>query len=340
MRIIIPMAGRGKRMRPHTLSIPKPLIKIAGKPIVQRLVEDITALIHEEVEELAFITGDFGSETEKELLAIAEKAGARGKIYYQTEPLGTAHAILCAEKSLSGKVIIAYADTLFRAGFSLDDEKDGIIWVHQVNDPSGFGVVELDKNRCITDFYEKPSAFVSDLAIIGIYYFRDGAYLKKELQYLLDQDIKSGGEYGITDALRNMTAKGTRFYTGAVEEWLDCGNMEACVYTNQRILETKKQKETFIHNTAVIENSLVREPCFIGRNAIIRNAVIGPYVSIGENSLVEDAVVSNSIIQSGSKIRQVNIHNSMIGNYVDLKGRRPIYNVGDYTVINEDHNIS
>jgi glucose-1-phosphate thymidylyltransferase len=332
MRIIVPMAGMGKRMRPHTLSIPKPLIKIAGKPIVQRLVEDIASVTDEKIEEVAFIIGDFGKEIENQLMQVAANVGARGKIYYQLEPLGTAHAILCAKESLEGKVIIAYADTLFKADFSLSEDKDGVIWVHKVDTPEDFGVVKLDANQNITEFYEKPTEFVSDLAIIGIYYFKDGAFLRDELQYLLDNDIKTGGEYGITDGLRNMMEKGLKFSTDSVEEWLDCGNKDATVQTNQRVLIITKD-EVLVDNSAIIENSVIKEPCYIGKNARITNAVIGPYVSVGENTIIEHSVISNTIIQSDSRLIHVNLHNSMVGNFVELSGKPADLSIGDYSQI-------
>ena len=201
MKIIIPMAGRGTRLRPHTLTTPKPLIPIAGKAIVHRLVEDLAKASADPIEEIGFIIGDFGSEVEKELHQIAEEIGAKGKIYHQETALGTAHAILCAKESLDGNVIVAFADTLFKADFTLDTNQDSIIWVQQVTDPSAFGVVKLNDDNRITDFVEKPKDFVSDLAIIGIYYFKDGENLKNELQYLVDNKVLSGGEYQLTDAL-------------------------------------------------------------------------------------------------------------------------------------------
>src|SRR4051812_37811740 len=170
MKIIVPMAGMGKRMRPHTLTIPKPLIPVAGKPIVQHLVEDITKVCHEKVDEIAFVIGNFGKEVEKKLVSIAEAEGAKGSIYYQDEPLGTAHAILCAKEALKGKVVVAFADTLFRTDSKMTDDCDGIIWVKQIEDPRQFGVVKVNSENTITDFVEKPPVFVSDLAIIGIYY--------------------------------------------------------------------------------------------------------------------------------------------------------------------------
>lgn len=276
------MAGMGKRMRPHTLTIPKPLVPIAGKPIVQRLVEDIAKVCHEPIEEVAFIVGDFGQAVEEKLLDIAASVGAKGSIHYQNEPLGTAHAIMCAKDVLDGKVVVAFADTLFKADFKLDTSADGTIWVQQVNDPSAFGVVKLNPRNEISDFVEKPTEFVSDLAIIGIYYFKDGAYLRSELQYLLDNDIMEKGEYQLTNALENMKNKGTVFIPGKISEWLDCGNKNATVYTNQRYLEYIKDEKDLVSPSATITNSVIIPPVFIGPEAVITNSVIGPHVSLGK----------------------------------------------------------
>src|ERR1041385_729292 len=211
MKIIIPMAGMGKRMRPHTLTTPKPLIPIAGKSIVQRLVEDIVSVSNEKVDEIAFIIGDFGKESEESLKKIAIDLKAKASIFYQDEALGTAHAILCAKEALKGKVIVAFADTLFKADFKLDDSKDGIIWVQKVEDPRPFGVVKVNERNMITEFVEKPENFVSDLAIIGIYYFKDGENLRKELEFLIEHNIKDKGEFQLTSALANMKDKGLNF---------------------------------------------------------------------------------------------------------------------------------
>jgi len=326
------MAGQGKRMRPHTLTVPKPLIPIAGKPIVQRLVEDIAQICGETISEVAFIIGDFGKEAENALIKIAESVGAKGTICYQDEALGTAHAVLCAKHALDGEVIIAFADTLFRAKFDFDRNKDGMIWVHSVEDPSAFGVVKLNEQGVITDFIEKPQQFISDLAIIGIYYFKDGNNLKNELQYLIDNNIKEKGEYQLTNALENMKAKGLQFVPGKVDEWLDCGNKNATVYTNQRVLiNNAANKEDY---TARFDKSVtIHEPCFIAAGVEITNSEIGPFVSIGENSRIENAKISNSIIQNNTSISNINFANSMIGNHVVLRGNAGEFSIGDYSTI-------
>jgi glucose-1-phosphate thymidylyltransferase len=330
MKIIIPMAGIGKRMRPHTLTIPKPLIHIAGKPMVQRLTEAITSVAGQELEEIAFIIGDFGKKVEDDLLEIAAKLGAKGKIYYQQEPLGTAHAIYCAEPSLDGRIVVAFADTLFHNGFKLDENCDGVIGVSKVDDPHSFGVVKTDKNKHIMGFIEKPQSFVSGLAIIGIYYFKDGAQLRQELKYLLDNHILKNGEYQLTDALENMLKKGVCFTAEEVDEWLDCGNKDATIFANQRFLEFSG-KEQLIHSSAKILNSFITKPCFIGENVSVINSVIGPHVSIGENSCIEHSLIRNSIIQANSLIKDMNLENSMIGNNVECQGRSDEVNLGDYT---------
>ena len=326
------MAGRGSRLRPHTLTIPKPLLPIAGKPIVQRLVEDITKVCGEPVDEIAFIIGDFGAQVEKDLITVAESLGAKGSIYYQEKALGTAHAILCAKNSLQGKVVVAFADTLFRADFTLDNNAEGIIWVNKIDDPSAFGVVKVNADNVITDFVEKPKEYVSDLAIIGIYYFKDGIYLKNELQYLIDNNITEKGEFQLTNALENMKQKGTKFVPGKVDEWLDCGNYKATVYTNQRVLEFIKE-EKLIDSSLKKENTIIIEPCFIGKNVELTNSIIGPHVSIGENTVIKNSIISNSIIQTNSLIQSSNFKNSMIGNYTNIKGNVQELSVGDYNEI-------
>jgi glucose-1-phosphate thymidylyltransferase len=333
MKIIVPMAGRGSRLRPHTLTVPKPLIPVAGKPIVQRIVEDIAAVSSEPIEEVAFIIGDFGKETEENLIKVAEGLGAKGSIYYQEEALGTAHAILCAAESLSGKLVVAFADTLFRADFKLDANADGIIWVNRIDDPSAFGVVKVGNDGAITDFVEKPKTFVSDLAIIGIYYFKDGDNLRNELQYLIDNDIKDKGEYQLTNALENMKNKGLKFKPGQVVEWLDCGNKNATVYSNQRVLENTKA-QNLVDPTVQLENSVIIPPCYIGKHVKLVNSVVGPYVSIGDDTQVYDSRIFNSIVQTKSHISKAVFQGAMIGNHAVYQGVEDSSSLGDYTQVN------
>lgn len=334
MNIIIPMAGRGSRLRPHTLTVPKPLVPVGGKPIVHRLVEDIAAVLNNKIDEIAFVIGDFGTEVEQELIEVAQKLGAKGSIHYQKEPLGTAHAVLCAKEQLTGPTVVAFADTLFKADFKIDPNDEGILWVKQIEDPSAFGVIKMNDKGEIIDFVEKPKEFVSDLAMIGIYYFREGEKLRKELEYLIDNNVIKGGEYQLPDALRRLTESGYKFKPGEVIEWLDCGNKEVTVFTNQRVLEYDKEKgKLFIAQSAMIENSTIIEPCFIGENAVITNSVVGPHVSIGANSNIAISVVKNSIIQDNSSIKNAIVADSMVGSHAHFESVAQDLSIGDYTTV-------
>ncbi len=335
MKIIVPMAGRGSRLRPHTLTVPKPLIPIAGKPIVHRLVQDIAGVLEEPVEELAFVIGeDFGEKVEGSLKDIARELGAKGTIYYQDKPLGTGHAIMCAKESLSGPCVIAYADTLFRADFTLDKEADGVIWVKQVENPQAYGVVSLNDKDEITGLVEKPEEFVSDLAVIGIYYFKDGAVLKNELQEVLDKNLMHGGEYQINDGIKQMQAKGYTFKPGQIDEWMDCGNKAVTVETNGRMLNFLYQEgEKMVSARAKIENSEIIPPCYIGDDVVLKNAKIGPNVSIGLGTVIEDSTITESLIQNFSLVKNANLKNAMIGNYAKFDGDFTEISIGDYSVL-------
>lgn len=336
MNIIIPMAGMGKRMRPHTLTTPKPLLPIAGKPIVQRLVEDIASVCDEKIDNIAFVVGpNFGEEIHSDLHDIAQSLGATAHICVQKEALGTAHAVYCAKEILTGNVIVGFADTLFRADFTIDPAKDGVIWVKQVDDPSAFGVIKLNDDNVICDFIEKPETFVSDLAIIGIYYFKDGNRLKREIEHLLNNDIREKGEYQLTNALENMKNDGLEFVPGEVTDWMDCGNKNATVDTNKRVL-MHATKEKLVADSVVTNNATIIEPCYIGQNAVIENSTVGPYVSIGDNTTIQNSVISNSIIQCDTRIVNANFENSMIGNHVEYDGKSNQLSISDYSTVKND----
>jgi len=339
MKIIVPMAGRGSRLRPHTLTVPKPLIPVAGQPIVHRLVKDIAGIVGEKIEEVAFILGDpafFGDEVVASLTKLAEDLGAKASIYRQNEPLGTGHAIMCAKDSLSGPTVIAYADTLIQADFQLDPSADAVIWVKQVDAPEAFGVVKLNDKQEIVELVEKPQEFVSDQAVIGIYYFKEVADLKEELQHVLDNNIINGGEYQINDGILGMMAKGKVFKTGQVDQWMDCGNKKVTVETNQQVLKNEQAKGVnTIHYSVILKNSKIIEPCFIGENVKLVNSIVGPFASIGANSEIVFSVVNNSIIQHEVIIKNTVITNSMIGSKSEYNGLARDLSLGDYSKVDE-----
>ncbi|MDX1472061.1 MAG: sugar phosphate nucleotidyltransferase [Flavobacteriaceae bacterium] len=338
MKIIVPMAGRGSRLRPHTLTVPKPLIPVAGKPIVHRLVQDIAKVVKEEIDEIAFVIGDpafFGDEVVESLKELAAFLNAKASIYRQDLPLGTGHAIMCAKDSLQGPAVVAYADTLIRADFNLDSGADSVIWVKQVANPEAYGVVKLNQNGDIVELVEKPETFVSDLAVIGIYYFKDISVLKNELQEVLDQNITKGGEYQINDGILRMMQKGKIFKPGEVKEWMDCGNKEVTLETNSKMLQfiSNDDSEKLVSADITNESSTIIEPCYVGDGVILKNSTIGPNVSIGENTIIEDSTVKNSLIQNSSHIKNANLDEAMIGNHVVYNGEFSKISIGDYSVL-------
>ena len=338
MKIIVPMAGRGSRLRPHSLTVPKPLIPVAGQPIVHRLVKDIAKVLKQPIEEIAFVLGDpafFGDDVVESLTQLAQDLGAKASIYRQDQPLGTGHAIMSAKPSLSGPAGIAYADTLIRAEFDLDPLADSVIWTKRVDNPEAYGVVKLDANDSIVELVEKPAEFVSDQAVIGIYYFKDVAVLKDKLQEVLDENVMNGGEYQINDGIKRMMADGKVFKTGTVDEWMDCGNKHVTLETNAKMLGFLQADnvEQLVHDSVVLEDSTIIEPCFIGAGTVLRNTSVGPYVSIGKDCVIEDSSVKNSLIQNQTTIKNANLEEAMIGNYVTYDGGFTKISIGDYSVL-------
>ncbi len=331
MNLIIPMGGQGKRLRPHTLTTPKPLLPIAGKPVVERIIEEIAGSITTKIDKLGFIVSEVSKEAKNQLKKVAEKIGATPVFYLQDEPLGTAHAINCAKELLEGKVMITFSDTLFKSKFDLDISNDGVIWTKKVEDPSAFGVVILSANGTIKNFVEKPQQYVSDEAMIGIYYFNEGRSLKKAIEYLIENDIKTQGEYQLTNALKNMIVNGTQLLTQNVEEWMDCGNKDSIVNTHKKLLDSILNPETLIDKTSTVYNSIIIPPVYIGSNAIIHNSVIGPHVSIGNNTNIYDTRIQNSIIQSHSNIKNTNLKDAMMGSHVNFIGKPTDASIGDYS---------
>ena len=330
MNLIIPMAGRGSRLRPHTLTTPKPLVPIAGKPIVQWLIEMLSQGLERPFDEIAFVIGDFGEEIKTQLEEVARSVGSRPAIYYQDKPLGPAHAIHCARPSFGGSCMVALADTLFITNFKFDPEREGIIWTQKVDNPENFGVVKTNEKGIITEFVEKSPEFVSDQAIVGIYYFRDGDRFGQKLDYLLEEEIREKGEYQITTVLELLKNDGLAFTTASIDEWLDCGNKDAIVHSNKRILDTQLG-DNKIEEGVTLKNSTIINPCFIGSGTVIKNSVVGPFVSVGSNSKIVKSVVENSVIQNESIVKSVNLKNSMIGNQAEYIEKARKISIGDYS---------
>lgn len=336
MNLIIPMAGKGKRMRPHTLTTPKPLMPIAGKPIVARLIEEIQAACPIPIDTIGFVVNELAPDTQAALTQLAQEIGAQAQFYSQKEALGTAHAVLCAASLLQGPVIVAFADTLFKSHFTLNKDQESVIWVKKVKDPSSFGVAQLDDQGRVTAFIEKPARFVSDLAIIGIYYFREGAQLHQALQNLVEQDIRKDGEYQLTAALEAMQQQGVQFATQTVDEWLDCGNKDATLHANERFLTFLQGNKDLIAPTAQLHNTVLIPPVYVGEQVVLKNTVLGPHVSVGSHTHISDTRIQNSIVQTHSTIENAILKDSIVGNHVHFSGKSATVSIGDYTMIKRE----
>jgi len=329
------MAGRGSRLRPHSLSVPKPMLPVAGSPIVAQLVNEIARVVAKPIEEVAYVLGDpafFGKAIEEELTEVANELGAKAKIYRQLEPLGTGHAVMCASDSLTGPIIVAYADTLIRADLSLDPESDGMIWVKKVSNPKAYGVVQLNENDKINSLVEKPQEFVSDLAVIGIYYFRDAAVIKSELTDSMKKARSHGEEFLLNEGILSMMKKGAIFTPGKVKEWMDCGNPKITLETNKKMLGILTEEgNKLIADNITKENSEIIPPCYIGKGVVLKNSIVGPNVSIGQGSLVENSTISHCLIQKNTAIKNAKLLGSMIGNHVKYDGNHNFISIGDYS---------
>jgi glucose-1-phosphate thymidylyltransferase len=241
---------------------------------------------------------------------------------------------MCAEPSLSGPAVVAYADTLIRASFELDPAADAVIWTKQVNKPEAYGVVKLNDKEEIVELVEKPEQFVSDQAVIGIYYFKEIENLKAELQFVIDNDIINGGEYQINDGIKRMMASGNIFKTATVEEWMDCGNKEVAIETNQRIMTfMEKDASEELNTQPALQDSKIIQPCVIDSSVVLKNSTVGPHVSIGAGTVIENCTITNSLIQKNSIIKNATLEEAMIGSHVKYDGKFTKISIGDYSIM-------
>ena len=333
------MAGRGSRLRPHSITIPKPMLPVAGSPIVSQLVNEIARVVDQPIEEVAYILGDpafFGLSIVEELTQVAQDLGAKATIYRQLEPLGTGHAVMCAADSLSGPLIVAYADTLIRTDLSLDPTADGMIWVKKVENPTAYGVVKMNEDNHITALVEKPQEFVSDLAVIGIYYFKEGQTIKAELKKNMTQARAQGEEFLLNEGILAMMGKGAVFTPGTVKEWMDCGNPKITLQTNTKMLDILMEEgNKLIAEDVITENSQIIPPCYIGPGVVLKNSKVGPHTAIGEGTKIENSVITKSLVQKHSLIQNAQLEGAMIGNHVKYDGTFKFVSIGDYSELSQ-----
>ncbi len=360
MNIIIPMGGQGKRLRPHTLNKSKALISICGKTVLQRIIEEISTHVSQKIHFIGFVLADNIKEEKIDLKNYSKGIDAKPKFYTQKDPLGTAHAIFEARDLLEGPVIIAFSDTLFKTKLKIDDNVDGIVWTKEVTNPSAFGVVKCTDLGFIKSFVEKPTNNVSNQAMIGLYFFKEGRMVRSAIEKLFENNHKTQGEYQLTDAMSYMLESGAKITTQNVNAWMDCGNKEAILSTHKEILDTeaitdhliiqgastkengKAAFETTTFSKKVskkhkpgekphIYNSIIIPPVYLGKNTIINNSVIGPYVSICDNTAIYDSRIQNSIVQESVVVKNANLCDTILGSFVHFEKQPSSVNMGDYS---------
>jgi len=325
MKVVIPLAGFGKRLRPHTYSKPKPLLNVAGKAVLGHVLDKLQGL---DVEEIVFIVGYLGEQIEE---YVSARYGFPARYVEQKELLGQAHAIRLAREYVQGDVLILFVDTIFEADLTplSNLTSDGVIYCKEVDDPRRFGVVTLGQGGFITRFVEKPAEPISNLAVIGLYYLKDAPALFSAIDELIGRDIQTKGEYFLADALQLLVDKGKLLNSSTVEVWEDCGTPEAVLHTNRYLLEHGQGNAEGVQSL----NSVIIRPVHIASSALVANSVIGPYVTIGENAEVRNAIVRDSIIDAGATIEDTMLDQSLVGKEALVRGRFRRFNVGDSSAV-------
>jgi glucose-1-phosphate thymidylyltransferase len=328
MKAVIPVAGIGTRLRPHTHTQPKSLIPVAGKPILAHIVDQ---LVEAGINEFIFIIGYLGDKIEEYITT--NYPNIQSQFVIQTTGKGTGHAIWLAKDAIANnEILIVFGDTICELNWQeLLNSEQSILGVKKVEDPRQFGVAETDSNGIITRLVEKPTIPKSNLALVGIYKIKETKELMECIHYNIQNNIKTHNEFHLTDAMMCMVAKGTTFKTYNVNLWFDCGKKDILLQTNELLLKRGLNKDFRESN---LNNSIIIEPVFIGKNCKISNSIIGPNVSIGENASIDYSIIKESIIGPFAELKNAVLSQSLIGNDASLHGTFHSMNLGDSAEIN------
>lgn len=322
MRAVIPVAGLGTRLKPHTYSLPKVLLNVGGKPILGNIIDK---LLSENINKATFVVGHLGEKIKE--YVNSQYPGLKADYVEQKEMLGLGHAILTAVPTFDDdEIFIILGDTIFDVDLhNVFKLKHTSLGVKEVDDPRRFGVAVYDGDR-ITKLIEKPQTPVSKLALVGLYYIANSNLLKECLNEIVDKNITTKGEYQLTDALQLMIEKGEIIKTFPVEGWYDCGKPETVLSTNRFLLSKNGSNRK-------IENVVINDPVYISDKAKVKNSVIGPFTTIADNCEVSDCIIKNSIINSGAVVEKSILENSIIGSDALIKGTYKKLNAGDSSEI-------
>ena len=331
LKIVIPMAGWGTRMRPHTWSKPKPLVSVAGKTSLEHLMDMFKTLPDPNNVEYIFIVGPFLGELQIPAFIKENYPQIKAHFVVQHEMKGQSHALLLAREYLRGPMMVCFSDTLMETDFSFlsNEAADGVAWVMPVPDPRRFGVAELSDEGWVTRFIEKPQSIDNNLVVVGCYYFKSSEQLIASIEEQIQRGIMLKGEYFLTDTITVMIEHGAKVRTNQISTWLDTGTIEATLDTNKILLEKINSKT----HTFKGSNFEIVDPVFIDPTAEISNSKIGPYASIGANCKIENSQIAESILEAGCEIKDAALTRSLIGKQARVQGRSDGHimglNIGD-----------
>ncbi len=330
LKVVIPMAGLGTRLRPHTWSKPKQLVSVAGKPVLDHVLDMLTTLPDPENIELINIVGYLGDQIEDHI----NRGYPQIKSHFvlQEDPRGQSHALYLAREYLTGPMMIVFADTLIETDLSqlAQEEYEAIAWVKPVPDPRRFGVAVLNQAGQVVRLIEKPAEMDNNLAVVGFYYFRSAEDLIKAIEQQMQRNVQLKGEYFLADAINIMLDNGLRMRPEKIDVWLDAGTPQALLETNRYLLENGHSNSQDLIGS---HNVVINPPVFVHPTAELENCVVGPFASIGAGARVNSSIIRDSILEDEAQVRDVILENSIIGRRSQIQRRAGSVNAGDNTVV-------
>ncbi len=330
IKIVIPMAGLGTRLRPHTWSKPKQLISVAGKAVLDHVLDTLSSLYDQQDIELINIVGYLGDQIE----AYIRKRYPQLKSHFviQEDPRGQSHAIYLARQYLSGPMMIVFADTLIEADLSFlsEERAEAVVWVKPVPDPRRFGVAKVGPDGWVAEIIEKPQSMENNLAVVGFYYFESAEDLISAIETQMERGLALKGEYYIADAINIMLERGLKLRTQIVDVWMDAGTSSALLETNRYLLDNGRSNNA---EAETREGVVVVPPVFIHPTAEVLNSVIGPHVSLGAGCRVESSILRDSILEDEAMVTDVILEGSLVGRCAKIRRRAGVINAGDETVV-------